>query len=68
MSPWGAIFFLIPASKIIFVNLLNLGVVTKLVVSGILFSIYVTFVLNADLLTKLWVQGNLFSIFVVFAS
>ena len=61
-------FFSISVSKMIFVNLLNSGVVTKLVVSGILFSIYVTFLSNTDLLTKLQVPGILFSIFVIFIS
>ena len=49
--------FIILAPKVIFVNPLNSGAVTKSVVSGILLSIYVAFVLRAALVARLEMTG-----------
>ena len=58
--------FLIFVSKLILVNLLNSGVVITLVVSGILFSVYVAFLLRAALVARLVMPGVLLSTFGAF--
>ena len=62
--PFSASFIL--TSKLIFVSLLNSGVVIKLLVLAILFSISIAFAFRASVVARLVIPGTLFSISVTF--